>query len=249
MDGAMLDMLPGFRRHFLVTPGPGRVCAAVEDDYHSMAVTLHHDGVRVARVEPVMERAPWTTCPGAPDVLRATFAGVALSDVAARGEKKANCTHLHDLAVLAAAHAGDAMPTRYEILACDPVEDGLAVAEIRRDGAPLVQIAHRGHVMTAPAEITGLSLMKLRPWIDGLDEPLREAARLLQWGAILANGRSIPMERQSTATRVPPNCFTFQPENAVKAVRVGRVIDFSADARMPLDHFDGATYDGRRNAG
>lgn len=247
MDSGMLDILPGFRRRFLVTPLPGRVTAAVEDDYHSMAVILHHDGQAVVRVEAIMERVPWTTCPGAPAVLQATFTGVALADVAARGEKKANCTHLHDLAVLAAARAGDDAPTCYEILACDPVE-GEAVAEIRRNGAPLLQVAHRGHIMTAPAEIADLSLMKLRPWIDALEEPMREAARLLQWGTILANGRLIPMERQSTATRVPPNCFTFQPENAVKATRVGRVIDFTAEPLVPLDHFDGAVYDRPRDA-
>ncbi len=249
MDSGMLELLPGFRRRFLVTPLPGRVTAAVEDDYHSMAVILHHDGARITDVESIMERVPWTTCPGAPAVLQATFTGVALADVAARGEKKANCTHLHDLAVLAAAHADDEAPTRYEILACDPVEEDLAVAEIRRDGEPLLQWAHRRHVMVAPAKMAGQSLMKLRPWIDALDQPEREAARLLQWGTILANGRLIPMERQSTATRVPPNCFTFQPENAVKAQRVGRVIDFTAEALVPLDHFDGAAYDRPRDAG
>ncbi|MCI4592045.1 DUF2889 domain-containing protein [Sphingobium sp. BYY-5] len=248
MDSAMLDVLPGFRRRFLVTPTAGQVTAAVEDDYHSMAVTLHHDGAVVSAVDSVMERVPWTSCPGAPAVLQATFTGVAPGDIAGRGEKKANCTHLHDLVLLAAAHAGDIAPTRYEILACDPV-DGLAVAEIRRDGIPILQIAHRGHVMTEPVEIADFSLMKLRGWIDALDEPQREAARLLQWGTILANGRLIPMERQSTASRVPPNCFTFQPENAVNALRVGRVIDFSAAQMEPLDHFDGATYQPRPSEG
>ena len=185
MDSATLDALPGFRRRFRVTPSEGAVIAAVEDDYHCMAVTLRHDGTRITSVESVMERVPWTTCPGAPAVLAATFTGVALADVAARGEKKTNCTHLHDLAVLAAAHAADHDPTRYDIVACDPV-DGLAVAEIRRNGAVLLQVAHRQHIMDAPAAITGLSLLKLRAWIDSLEDPQREAARLLQWGAILA---------------------------------------------------------------
>ena len=54
MDSGMLDMLPGFRRRFLVTPLPGRVTAAVEDDYHSMAVILHHDGARISGVDAIM---------------------------------------------------------------------------------------------------------------------------------------------------------------------------------------------------
>ncbi|MES2157949.1 MAG: hypothetical protein V4512_09100 [Pseudomonadota bacterium] len=241
MDSATLDALPGFRRHLRVTPSPGQVIAALEDDYHCMAVILRHDGVRVTGIDSVMERVPWTTCPGAPAVLAATFTGVALADVPARGDKKANCTHLHDLSVLAAAHAGETDPILYEIVTCDPV-DGLATAEIRRDGVALLQVAHRNHLMEAPAEIAGLSILKLRDWIDSLDGPHREAARLLQWGAILANGRLIPMERQSTASRVPPNCFTFQPDNAAKAIRVGKVIDFTATPLTPLDHFDGAVF-------
>lgn len=244
MEQLDLDRLPGFRRRFLVTPFAGQVIAAVEDDYHSMAVILRHDGEQVTQADSIMERVPWTTCPGAPAVLKATFEGVALSEVAARGEKRTNCTHLHDLAVLAAAHVRDNAPTRYEILACDPV-DGLSVAEIRRDGTPLLRIAHRAHVMTEPVEVEGLSLMKLRGWIDGLEEPRREAARLLQWGAILANGRSIPMERQSNASRVPPNCYTFQPGQKERAVRVGRIFDFSGGGIAPLDHFDGTAFHAR----
>ena len=241
MDSATLDALPGFRRRLRVTPSAGQVIAALEDDYHCMAVTLRHDGTVITYVESVMERVPWTTCPGAPAVLAASFTGVALADVAARGEKKANCTHLHDLTVLAAAHIADTDPTLYDIVTCDPI-DGLAIAEIRRNGVALLQVAHRNHVMEAPAAIAGLSIMQLRDWIEGLDGPQREAAKLLQWGAILANGRLIPMERQSTASRVPPNCFTFQPDNAAKAVRVGKVIDFTAAPLVPLDHFDGASF-------
>ena len=63
----------------------------------------------------------------------------------------------------------------------------------------------------------------------------REAAKLLQWGAIIAHGRMIPLENQSDATRIPPNCYTFQPERAVHAKRVGRIIDFSASERQPLE--------------
>jgi hypothetical protein len=238
-----IDALPGFRRRFVVSPAPNRVIAAVEDDYHCMAVTLHHDGTVVTAVEAVMDRAPWTTCPGAPAVLGTTFTGVALAEVAARGEKQANCTHLHDLAVLAAAHAGDAAPMRYDILVCDPVE-GLVTAEIRRDGRPVHRIVHRDDNIVTPLVIAGVSLFKLRDWIGGLDGPEREAARLLQWGTILAHGRITPMERQSDASRMPPNCYTFQPEMKVHAKRVGEVIDFTAADRQPLAHFDGTAFQG-----
>ena len=244
MDAGELDRLPGFRRRLLVTPGANRVTAALEDDYHCMLVTLYHDGSKVTEINTIMERAPWTTCPGAPEVLKATFAGVALAEVAARGEKRSNCTHLHDLAVLAVAHANDSETVRYDILVCDPVE-GLVTSEIRRDGVAVLRIEHRDNIVTAPDEIAGSSLLKLRSWIDSLDGLEREAARLLQWGTILGHGRIIPMERQVNASRVPPNCYTFQPENKYSAIRVGKIIDFSQQSLEPLDHFDGQDFRSR----
>lgn len=240
-----LDNLPGFRRRFIVTPLAGTVSAAVEDDYHCMAVILRHADGMIESVEPVMDRAPWTTCPGAPAVLRQTFTGVALADVVARGEKQANCTHLHDLVLLAAAHAGDTVPTRYDIVVTDPV-DGLWIADIRRNGEPLLRFEHRDDILEQPEAVRGVSLFKLRAWIQSLDEPQREAARLLQWATLIAHGRVIPMERQSDASRMPPNCFTFQPDNARVAQRVGEIIDFSSGPPEPLDHFDGAQFAPRR---
>lgn len=238
MAAGEIDLLPGFRRRFIISPAAGHVTAAVEDDYHCMAVTLRHaDGI-VTAVESVMDRAPWTTCPGAPDVLAATFSGVALSDVAGRGLKQANCTHLHDLAVLAAAHAGEEAQVRYDILVCDPVEEQVT-AEIRREDMVIHRITHRDDVLTDPPALVGISVFKLRGWIESLDGVAREAARLLQWGTILAHGRITPMERQSDASRMPPNCYTFQPEMKLRAKRVGQVIDFSSSPRAPLSHFDG----------
>src|ERR1700738_3079968 len=104
MRPAPIDTLPGFRRRFIVTPASDRVSCEVEDDYHCMGVTIHHDGRTATGIESVMQRVPWTTCPGAVAVLQQTFAGVPLDGFVARGAKKSNCTHLHDLALLAANH-------------------------------------------------------------------------------------------------------------------------------------------------
>lgn len=209
--------------------------AALEDDFHCMAVTLDHDGQKITAVSCEMDRAPWTTCPGAPLVLEQTFCGTALADAARRGEKQANCTHLYDLAVLAAAHAADAAPLQFDIAVSDPV-DGLWTAMIAADGTVLVEISHRDNIVTEPSELAGTSLFKLRGWIEALPEPQREAARLLQWGTILAHGRVIPIERQSDASVIPANCFTFQPERKGIARRIGKVIDFTDDPFTPLEH-------------
>ena len=227
---------PGFRRRFRITPAAGRVQSEVEDDYHCMSVIVHHDGAVATRVEAVMRRAPWTTCPGAPEQLEQTFSGVALDTFAARGQKQVNCTHLHDLALLAAGHAFDQAPLVYDILVSDPV-DGKRRAELRCGGATILGWTEAGMRIVEPAELRGLNLGELRPWIESLDPQRQEAARLLRWANILANGRMIPLEQQSDAGRMPPNCYTFQPHRAVQAKRVGVIRDFSDGAAQPLAEY------------
>ena len=237
MTALSLDALPGYRRRIRIEPGAGMVRALLEDDIHCMVVTLRHDGQTVLGVEAEMVRAPWTTCPGAKAQLATTFTGQPLAEVTARREKKANCTHLHDLAVLAAAHADDAAPTLYEVLASDPVQ-GARSLEVRRDGHVLHRWEEQDGVLTAPPAVAGQSLLTLRDWIATLSGGEQEAARLLQWGGLVAHGRTIPDEVQNYAANMPANCYSFQPERAAHALRVGEKIDFSAGGRDPLERFD-----------
>lgn len=229
-----IDELPGYRRRVRVELLPGAVLAALEDDYHCMTVRLEHAGGRVTAIEPAMPRAPWTTCPGAMARLRETFAGLPLGEVSARREKQQNCTHLHDLAVLAAVHAGDAGGFVYDLFVSDPV-GGRRELEIRRNGAAVLHWTEQDGVLTAPAGLAGRTLFALRDWIAGLpDAAEREAARLLQWGGIIAHGRTLPPGRLDSAVGMPPNCYTFQPERIASARRIGRIVDFSAGDAEPL---------------
>jgi hypothetical protein len=234
-----IDKLPGFRRRFIVTPASDRVSSEVEDDYHCMGVTIHHDGKVATKVAAVMQRAPWTPCPGAVAMLEQTFTGVPLDRFAARGEKQANCTHLYDLAVLGSAHAFDSDPHVYDILVSDPI-DGRRDAELRRDGLTVLGWAHVGGRIVEPAELAGVTLDKMRPWIDTLDParqgaPHAEHARLLRWGTILAGGRTIARDKQSDTSRLPVgNCYTFQPERLTAAKRIGVIRDFS-QGMQPLE--------------
>lgn len=224
----------GYRRVLRVEPQAASVLAMLEDDLHCMAVRLRHDGETVLAVEPLTDRAPWNICPGAQAVLVETFAGVPLSEVTARRNKKQNCTHLHDLAVLAAAHARDDGPLEYLIHASDP-EEGQRTMEIWRAGRRLHRWIERGGVLASPPEIAGLTLLTLRDWISSLEGEEQEAARLLQWGSLVAHGRSMTREQRRAAVGIQPSCFAFQPE------RVGSVDfwrepkDFSGEGRMPLD--------------
>lgn len=235
MSRVPLDDLPGYRRRFRVTPTSKQVRSELEDDFHCMSVIIRHDGEIVTEIEPVMTRAPWTTCPGAIAVLKQTFIGVPLKAFASRGEKRANCTHLHDLAVLGAAHALDDAALVYDVLVSDPIE-GLRRAEVRRNGATVFSWADVSGRIVEPAEIAGTSLDKLGPWINSTDSPQQqEAIRLLRWGNMVANGRTIPLDQQSDATRMPVGgCYTFQPSRMVEAKRIGAIRDFSSGA-IPLE--------------
>src|SRR3546814_12054603 len=79
--------------------------------------------------------------------------------------------------------------------------------------------------IVAPAELAGMTLDKLRPWIEAQDAPTHEAARLLRWANMIANGRLTPIEKQSDATRMPSTCYSFQPERKTIAKRVGVLRD------------------------
>jgi hypothetical protein len=230
-----LDDLPGFRRRILISPQPGRVSAYVEDDYHCMGVTLHHANGIATKVEPDMIRVPWTTCPGAPAVLEKTFTGLALDAFAKRGEKFSNCTHLHDMALLAAAHANDAAPLTYDILVSDPVE-GRSTAELRRNGVVVLDWVQAEGKFVEPAHLAGKRIDELGPWIASLDAEGQEYARIFRWATMIAHGRLMTNEiRSGMARKGVGQCFTFQPETAATTVyRPETVQDFSHGQTPPL---------------
>lgn len=227
--------LPGFRRRIRVVPEPGRVTSDLEDDYHCMGIVLHHAGGIATGVEAVMHRVPWTTCPGALDMVKRTFTGAPLDRFMRRGAKLSNCTHLYDLALLAAAHAGAAGALQYDILVSDPVE-GTVQAELRLNGETMLEWVLEKGLFQVPAALTGLRLDQISPWIAALEAGWQEAARLLRWGAILAHGRVTAFEKRSDKSRLPlGQCHTFQPENAPHARYItGTVRDFSGSGVEPL---------------
>ena len=233
---APLDQRAGFRRRIRIEPTPSAVTAEVEDDYHCMGVRVAHDGQTATKVEAVMERIPWSTCPGAAARLVETFQGVELDKFKARGEQKTNCTHLHDMAVLAAAHARDDKPTTYDILVSDVDEEGRRDAEIRRNGEKLIAWSHVNFKFVAPEDLKGQSLYEIGDWIKAQTPDVREAARIFRWATMIANGRAMTKERMYDAAGFANGqCYTFQPERAAEAKRVGKIIDFSAEREGPLD--------------
>ena len=200
-----------------------------------MGVVVHHDGGVGQSIQSVMARAPWTPCTGAVAVLEQTFTGVALDAFATRGEKRANCTHLHDLAVLAAAHAFDREPLVYDIVVSDPIKESRR-AQLHRNGTLRLSWTIVGGCIVEPALLRGTALDKLRPWIDSLDREGQEEARLLRWGTMVANGRTMSLERQpGDDWMLAGNCYTFQPRKMGQIRRVGAIRDFSDGTAQPLE--------------
>ena len=233
------ESLPGFRRRIRIVPSAVAVTAALEDDIHCMAVTLHHDGVTICKVEAEMARWPWSTCPGAAQVVEQAFTGAQLATAFFSGNKKANCTHLYDLATWAAAHALDPDPTVYDVAVSDP-RDGLVGAQLYRDGELVWDWTSQDGRFTAPAEIARCGLFELRDWIAKLDPAGREAARILQWASLVAHGRDMLwIQGEPVNEGMLANCFTFQPGRIENARRIGERLDFSAGERDLLAAFDG----------
>ena len=226
---------PAFRRRILIEPAPGCVVAELEDDWHRMVVTLHHaDGIARA-VNSEMKRWPWTTCLGAIAQLTATFTNQPLAEFARRGAKAQNCTHLHDLAVFAAAHADGLAPVAYDTTVTDP-SDGQREARILRDGLPVMAWVLADAALLGPAEVAGLTLFTLNEWIASLGPDKQEAARILRWAAILGFGRAMDIPEGTPGTAFPGgSCHTFQPAIAATAIRRPDVPrDFSQSGIAPL---------------
>jgi hypothetical protein len=204
----------GMRRVQLIEPGPGRVTAEVEDDYHRFFVELSHDGERITGVRTESKRHPWTTCPSAGDHLAARLTGAALREVEGREEPLTHCTHMLDLAILAAAHAGDSEPTLYEMLVDDP-DVSPRSAVLRRNGAEVLRWLIDGTALVAPGMMAGRDLRMLKHWIGEIDPALREPARVLRRGAYIARGRGFDFSQLTTASAVSAvmACYTFSAEH------------------------------------
>lgn len=239
MANDLISLGAGYRRRILIETTDGRATAELEDDYHHMVVTLVHESGVVTVVESAMIRAPWTGCPGAMQRVQDTFTGVALTDVARRGEKTTNCTHLHDLALFAAAHAHEVGTVAYDIhcsLSDDGSLQGRRTARLWRDGEAVLDWVLDGVTFATPDALAGSTLADLGALIATQDKAGAEAMRILRWAAIVAQGRMMDIPANIPATAFPAgSCYNFQPERAAESFRrPGADVDFSHVGMEPL---------------
>lgn len=224
----------GYRRGIrIVSDGVRSVLAELEDDIHAFAVSLSHDGCKILALDVEIRRAPWSTCPGAERVLKDALVHMKLNEVYRYPHKKQQCTHLMDLAIWGAQYTSRKIVVEYDALVHDAVE-GVRHAEIWRDGERLMEWDEAGFVLSAPPEVAGCNLFGMNEWLKTLDPTQQEAVRILRWANMIANGRAMTLAEQSDATRMPPNCYSFQPKRAASAKRVGVIKDFSFGHDEPL---------------
>ncbi len=233
---------PGFWRRISLHPAPGRIVGGLEDDMHRFIVRLSHaDGIITAS-EAWAERFPWSTCPGAAPFLVEQLVGRSLTDVAAL-DPAIHCTHLYELAVLCAAHAGDEKPTVFDMKVGDrPTSDDRAIAILEENGVELLRFPLLGSVIEGDSIWAGRDFRRLSTWRRELSPQMAERAMLLRRATQVSGVRRQPEDfgvRAGERANRMGACFTYQMPRAMDAIHgITRRIDFSTTTAGPLADFD-----------
>lgn len=228
---------PGLWRRIVLLPGDGWIGGALEDDMHRFHIRLDHAEGRVTRVAAKAVRHPWSACPGATDFIVKELTGELLADVGRRDPAQ-HCTHLYDLAILAAAHAGDTTPTRFDMTVADRVE-GRTTAKLALDGSEVL------HWLLDETAIVGQNrdLRQLSKWKRDLPENQAEWATLLRRAVFVSGARQYiaPSLEQTAALNQGRMgvCFNYQMPQAENSTRTPNWHkDFSESGLEPLEGLD-----------
>jgi hypothetical protein len=218
----------------LTTPAPGRVCLAMEDTFHAFQITLTHEGGTVSSVVGRWERHPLTSCAGAGEALQ-QMVGTPLSDslaaITSRTDARQQCTHMYDMACLAALHAHQGRPDlRFDVLVPDAdTFDGAVTATLSTNGQPQLSLTISSDWQIAePAALRGVSVLKgFMKWV-GAHLPAEDYPLyfMLQKALFVSGGQRLDlgaMDDQPGHLSGPPagTCFGSQPERYADARRAG----------------------------
>jgi hypothetical protein len=202
---------PGLWRRIVLTPEPHAISGALEDDVHRFHLRLEHaDGVIIGVIARSV-RIPMTGCPGASTFMVERLTGRTLAEVAAE-DSRAHCTHLYDLAVVCAAHAGDILPSLYDFKVADRVE-GRTTATVERDGEQVLLWQLEGTGIVGPGGWAGRDLKALSRWKHELPSDQAEWAELLRRAILVSGVRNFfddTSEPASTRTHRLGACFNYQ---------------------------------------
>lgn len=213
-----------------------RVRAALEDDFHHFRIELHSQGGTISAIGAQVLRHPYSLCPSAAHSLQ-RLVGTALPRHAHALSKavdaREQCTHLLDLAGLAAATAArGVMQRRYDI-EVPTRQEGRTQARLARDGVPLLCWDVLNLTVVGPEPYTGFDLRQgMARWaLAHLAEDEAEAVLVLRRCAVISLGKGKPLDEQVHA-HATGRCYAQQPERAPLALRqVGSTWDFTLRAQ------------------
>jgi hypothetical protein len=193
-----------------------------------MSVVLTHSGGKIRSIRGTTHQYPWSTCPEATKEL-AAFIDLDLDDAARLKaiDQHRQCTHLMDLARLAAQQAGRDDRRRYHLAVrrIPPFDRDIEAIALVNGRAVLNWIIAEGSV-TSPPMFYGLR-------VEGranLPTFCREDPELMEVTMMLIRAVKMFAAREKIAA-LPPHdtpsggaaalgaCFTLQSENIVRAYR------------------------------
>lgn len=241
-------MGPGiYRRRIRIATAPGLARADLEDDLHRVGAIIRHDGARITAVEPVMIRVPWSLCPQAGQRLH-RLVGMALSPDPLAAYRHTpgpeQCTHVFDMAALAATHAARGTIGRDYLAEVPVTTPGAAqAAKLYRDGDMVLGWTAEGTALVAPDSFAGRDLRRLLAWAEtALDADALEAVMVLRRAMLISSSRHVDVDAFAHALESGyplGGCFVFQPDTAPLASRNrGTRRDFSPDASPMLADLD-----------
>ncbi len=216
----------------LVTGSPGRVDGELEDDFHHFRVSIAHEDGVVTAVDGETPRHPWTTCPAALGPLR-DLVGVPVTResavVAAHADARKTCTHWYDLAGLAIAQAAAGrLRRRYDVAIPDRDPRGHTVADLARDGAPVLSWQVDLQTVLEPDPFTGQAMGRgFLAWAAttfAADPDAEEAAVVLRRACRISLGRLMNLDRYERASEIghdmADTCHTFSAGVMDHALRI-----------------------------
>jgi hypothetical protein len=243
-DAAYPAFPPGFWRRIVLQPGPGFIGGALEDDMHRFHLRLDHADGRITAVTAKAVRHPWSACPGATLFIAKDLTGQLLEDVATRDPTQ-HCTHLFDLAILAAAHTTDSTPTRFDMFVGDRIEQRTTVT-LAENGEEKLRWLLDGLAIDGPGVHSGRNLRQLSQWKQDLPPQEAEWATLLRRAVMVSGARQYKVpDTEQTAASNPGRmgvCFNYQLPQAAESTRTPNWHrDFSETGDEPLAGLDAAT--------
>lgn len=238
-----------FRRRIRLIAAADSVRTALEDGTHSMRLVLRHDGTRIAGFDPEFLRIPVDTCPGAIEPLRkliGTPLATPLRAVLAAHDPRLQCTHLHDLALLAMAHASRRGTRQYDIEVPDE-HPGAVWSRVLRDGSEVHRWQTFHGRILAPEPFAGLPMLRgFAAWASerfAADADALEAALILHKGYLVSSSRRYDMSSKigqpvQQFTLMHGACYTYSPEIVGRGIWLSRVRDFTHCADDLLAGFE-----------